>query len=79
MGFPGGSDSKESTYNVGEFGSISGLGRTPGGGKATHSSTLAWRIPMNRGAWQATVSPWGHEELDTTERLSIHRYILTYI
>ena len=21
---------------------------------ATHSSTLAWRIPMNRGAWQAT-------------------------
>ena len=79
MGFPGGSDSKESAYNVGELGSISGLGRTPGGGKATHSSTLAWRIPMNRGAWRATVSPWGHEELDTTERLSIHRYILTYI
>ena len=22
---------------------------------ATHSNTLAWRIPMNRGAWQATV------------------------
>ena len=22
---------------------------------ATHSSTLAWRIPMDRGAWQATV------------------------
>ena len=22
---------------------------------ATHSSILAWRIPMNRGAWQATV------------------------
>ena len=21
---------------------------------ATHSSILAWRIPMNRGAWQAT-------------------------
>ena len=55
MGFPGGSDSKESAYNVRELGSISGLGRTPGGGKATHSSTLAWRIPMNRGAWQATV------------------------
>ena len=49
MGFPGGSDSKESAYNVRELGSISGLGRTPGGGKATHSSTLAWRIPMNRG------------------------------
>ena len=22
---------------------------------ATHSSILAWRIPMNRGAWQALV------------------------
>ena len=24
-------------------------------GMATHSSNLAWRIPMDRGAWQATV------------------------
>ena len=23
-------------------------------GKATHSSILAWKIPMDRGAWQAT-------------------------
>ena len=23
-------------------------------GMATHSSILAWRIPMDRGAWQAT-------------------------
>ena len=22
---------------------------------ATHASVLAWRIPMDRGAWQATV------------------------
>ena len=33
-------------------------------GMATQSSILAWRIPMNRGAWQA---PWGRKELDTTE------------
>ena len=38
---------------------------------ATHSSILAWRIPMNRGAWLAGYSPWGHKELDTTEQLSI--------
>ena len=25
------------------------------GGMATHSSILAWRIPMDRGAWQALV------------------------
>ena len=24
-------------------------------GRATHSSILAWRIPMDRGAWWATV------------------------
>ena len=24
-------------------------------GKATHSSILSWRIPMDRGAWRATV------------------------
>ena len=32
-------------------------------GKATLSSILAWRFP-----W---MSPWGHKELDTTERLSL--------
>ena len=24
-------------------------------GMATHSSILAWRIPMDRGAWRATI------------------------
>ena len=31
-GFPGGSDGKESTCNVGDLGSIPGLGRSPGEG-----------------------------------------------
>ena len=30
--FPGGSDSKESACNVGDLGSVPGLGRSPGGG-----------------------------------------------
>ena len=31
VGFPGGSDGKESTYNSGDLGSIPGLGRSAGG------------------------------------------------
>ena len=37
-------------------------------GMANHSSILAWRIPMDRGAWWATVH--GVTESDRTERLS---------
>ena len=33
VGFPGGSDCKASAYNVGDLGSIPGLGRSPGEGK----------------------------------------------
>ena len=36
---------------------------------ATYSNILAWRIPMERGAWWAAVHG-GHKESDTTERLS---------
>ena len=32
---------------------------------ATHSSTLAWRVPWT----EEPGSPWGHKESDTTERL----------
>ena len=39
-------------------------------GMATHSNILAWRIPMNREAWQTTV--YGVAESDMTERLSMH-------
>ena len=35
-------------------------------GTATHSSILAWRIPMDRGAWQATV----HKVAKSQTRLS---------
>ena len=45
QGFPGGSDSKESTCNKRDPGSIPGPERSPGEGMAIHFSILAWRIP----------------------------------
>ena len=45
MRFPGGSDGKESAGDADDLGSIPGWERSPGEGKTTHSSILAWRIP----------------------------------
>ena len=36
---------KESACNARDLGSIPGLGRSPGDGKGSHSSILAWRMP----------------------------------
>ena len=33
------------TGDIRDVGSVPGSGRSPGGGRATHSSMLAWRIP----------------------------------
>ena len=48
------SDGKESACNARDPGSIPGLGRSPGEGNGINSSILVWRIPMDRGGWQAT-------------------------
>ena len=46
---------KESACNMGDLGSIPGLGRYPlGKGMATHSSSYL-ENPMDRGTWWATV------------------------
>ena len=34
---------------------------------AIHSSTIAWKIPWTKEL--GSYSPWGHKQLDTTERL----------
>ena len=53
MDFPGGSDDKEFACNAGDLGSIPRLGRSFGEGHGNPLSILAWRIPMDRGAWWA--------------------------
>ena len=54
LGFPGGSDGKEPTCNVGDLDSILGWEDSLEEGMATHSGILAWRNIMDRWAWQAT-------------------------
>ena len=45
---------------------------------ATHSSVLAWRIPMDRGAWQATVYKVAKSRI-RLQQLSMHAVqILNY-
>ena len=55
MGFPGGSDSKESTCNAGDLGLIPGLGRSHVGGLGNPLQYSCLENPMGIGAWQATV------------------------
>ena len=62
LGFPGDSAGKESTCNVGDVGSIPGLGRSPGRGHGNPLSIPAWIISMDREAWQATVHGVGKSQ-----------------
>ena len=55
VGFPGGSDSKESAYNAGDLGSIPGLGKFPGEGNGNPLQYSCLGNSMVRGAWGATI------------------------
>ena len=55
MGFPGGSDGKESACNLGDLGLIPGLGRSPGEGNGNPFQYSCLENPMDRGTWQAIV------------------------
>ena len=70
MGFPCDLAAKESVCTVRDLGSIPGLGRPPGEGKAYPLQCSGLENPMDRGAWQA--AGLRSQESDTTERLSLH-------
>ena len=55
MGFPGGSDGKESACNAGDLGSVPGLGRSPGEENGNPLQYSCQENSMDRGAWRATV------------------------
>ena len=55
LGFPGGSNSKESTCNAGDTGSIHVSGRSTGEGNGNPLQYSCLENSMDKGAWQATV------------------------
>ena len=55
LGFPGGSDVKESVCNAGDLGSIPGLGRSPGEGNGNPLQYSCLENSMDRRAWWAMV------------------------
>jgi len=67
-GFPCGSAGKESACNVGDLGSIPGLGRCPGQGKGY---PLQYSVLENS---MDLYSPWGRKESEMTERLALYTF-----
>ena len=68
LDFPGGSDGKESACNAGDLSLTPGLGRSPGGGMATHSRFLPRESPWTEAPGRLH-SPRGPES-QTRLRLS---------
>ena len=65
-GFPSSSDGKASACNVGDLGSIPGLGRSPEVGNGSPLQYPCLENSMDRGPWQATV--YGdHKKSDRTD------------
>ena len=56
MGFPGGSDGKESACNAGDTDLIPGLGESPREGNDYPLQYSCLENPMDQGAWWATTS-----------------------
>ena len=55
LDFPGGSGGKESACNVGDLGSIPGLGRSPGGGHGNPLQYSCLKNPIDRRVWWPAV------------------------
>ena len=57
-GFPCGLDSKESAWNVGDPGSIPGMGRSPGEGNGNPLQYSCLENSMDRGVWGEVRQDW---------------------
>ena len=69
----------ESAFNVGDPGSIPGLGRSRGEGNGNPLQYSCLKNSMHRGTWWATYSPWDCKEADMTEWLTILYLLVIYL
>ena len=71
MGFPGGSDGKQSAFYIKDPGLIPGLGRSPKDGNGNPLQCPCLEYSMDRGC-----CPQGHKESNMTEQLTLSNKIL---
>ena len=74
LDFPGGSDSKESSSNASDLGSIPGSGRSPEEGNGCPLQYSCLENSMDRGAQWATI--FEAAESDMTEGISLGSHLL---
>ena len=75
LGFPGGSDGKESACIVGDLSLIPGLGRSPRGRHGNPLQYSCLEKPHGQGSLKG-YSPWCCKELDMTEQLSLAHQVV---
>ena len=77
MGFLCGSTSKESACNMGDLGSIPGLGRSPGEGKSYRlqysglENSMDWRIPSDSSKSQTQLSNFDFRRIGISSSLNV--------
>ena len=71
-GFPGGSEVKASTCNVGDLGSIPGSGRSPGEGNGNPLQYSCLENPMDGGVWWAIVHGVAKSRTRLSDFTSLH-------
>ena len=62
-------DTKDAGSNLGQE-------DPPEEGMATHSSIFAWRIPMDRGAWWATLHGITKSWTQLSDNIHTHNYLI---
>ena len=74
--FPGGADVKESACSIGDLGLIPGSGRSPGERNGNPLQYSCLGIPMDRGAWWATVHGVAKNQTRLSDQNTHHTELL---